>query len=174
VRGVKASAVGGELRFSDGSSAEGVVVDLELQAAGSAWTRIAGAVCAADGRWASSIELAGSASIRAVFPGDAARPRMESTPIAVRVVPSLKLSVSSARVRRRRAVTLSGTMSPPAARVTVHFERRVGRRWLRVQRKRIAVRDGAFTSIVRPPVRGRYRLSVTGSGITRRRRIVAR
>ena len=65
-------------------------------------------------------------------------------------------------------------MSPAAARVTVLFERRVGRRWVRVQRKRIAVRDGAFASIVRPPVAGRYRLSVTGSGITRRRRITAR
>ena len=48
-----------------------------------------------------------------------------------------------------------------------------GRRWLRVQRKRIAVTDGAFASTVRPPVPGRYRLSVTGGGVTRRRRIVA-
>jgi len=77
-------------------------------------------------------------------------------------------------VRRRRPVRLEGTMSPAAARVTVLFERRVGRRWVRVQRKRIAVRDGAFASLVRPPVAGHYRLSVSGGGITRRRRIRAR
>jgi hypothetical protein len=64
-------------------------------------------------------------------------------------------------------------MSPPAPVVTVLFERRVGSRWVRVQRKRIAVRDGAFASLVRPPVPGRYRLTVAGGGIARRRRIVA-
>ena len=108
-----------------------------------------------------------------MFAGDGARPRMESAPIAVRVVPSLKVSVASTSVRRRRALAFEGTMSPATPRVTVLFERRVGRRWVRVQRKRIAVRDGAFASIVRPLVSGRYRLSVSGGGITRRRRIRA-
>jgi hypothetical protein len=64
-------------------------------------------------------------------------------------------------------------MSPPAPRVTVVLERRVGRRWLRVVRKRIALRDGAFRTVLRPPVPGRYRLSVSGGGLTRRRRLVA-
>jgi hypothetical protein len=45
---------------------------------------------------------------------------------------------------------------------------------VRVQRKRIAVRDGRFSTIVRPPVPGRYRLSISGGGITRRRRLRAR
>ena len=65
-------------------------------------------------------------------------------------------------------------MSPPSPRVTVTFERRVGRRWRRVQRKRIAVTGGAFATIVRPPAAGRYRVSVSGGGITRRRRFRAR
>jgi hypothetical protein len=174
VRGVKASAISGELHFGDGSPAGGAPIDVEFQAAGSAWTRIAGAVCGVDGRWASSVTLPHSASVRAVFAGDGARPRMESAPISVRVVPSLRLSISSSRPRRRRAVRLRGTMSPPSARVTVRFERRVGRRWVKVQRKRIAVRDGEFSSIVRPPVAGRYRLSVSGGGINRTRRLRAR
>ena len=174
VRGVKPSQVAGELRFGDGSSPAGLGVDVEYQAAGSAWTRVTGAAAGPDGRWMASVSLPNSASLRAVFGGDGARPRIESAPIAVRVVPSLRLAIPSTRVRRRRPVRLEGTMSPAAARVTVLFERRVGRRWVRVQRKRIAVRDGAFASIVRPPVAGRYRLSVTGSGITRRRRITAR
>ena len=174
VRGVKPSQVGGLLRFADGSSAAGLGVDVEFQAAGSAWTRVTGAAVAADGSWVAGVTLPHSANLRAVFAGDVARPRLESAPIAVRVVPSLKLSIASTRVRRRRALAFEGTMSPAAPRVTVQFERRVGRRWVRVQRKRIAVRDGAFSSLVRPPVAGRYRLSVSGGGITRRRRIRAR
>ncbi len=173
VRGVTASEVAGEVRFGDGSSAVGLGVDVEIQTAGSAWTRMAGAVVAADGTWVSSVRLTGSASLRAVYPGDAARPRMESRPIAVRLVPSLKIGISTSRPRRGRAVTVQGTMSPAAARVTVQFERRVGRRWVRVQRKRIAVRGGAFKTIVRPPVRGRYRLTVSGSGVKRTRRLRA-
>ena len=64
-------------------------------------------------------------------------------------------------------------MCPASPRVTVVFERRVGRRWVKVQRKRIAVPGGAFKTIVRPPVAGRYRLTVKGGGIVRRRRITA-
>ena len=172
VRGVKPSEVGGELRFSDGTSPAGVPIDIEIQAGGAAWTYYTGAVAGADGSWLTSVSLPYSASLRAVFPGDS-RPRMESKAIAVKVVPSLQIATSG-RPRRRRALKVTGTMSPPSPRVTVTFERRVGRRWRRVQRKRIAVTGGAFATIVRPPVTGRYRVSVSGGGITRRRRFRAR
>ena len=69
---------------------------------------------------------------------------------------------------------VTGTMSPPSLRVTVLFERRADRRWVQVQRKRIAVPDGAFSTIVRPPVAGRYRVSISGGGVVRRRRFRAR
>jgi uncharacterized protein with LGFP repeats len=174
VRGVKPSAVSGELRFADGSSSAGLPVDVEVLAGGAAWTRWTSAAVGPDGRWASSVELPGSASLRAVFAGDATRPRMESSPVAVKVVPSLRLSISTTRPRRRRAVRVRGTMEPASERVTVLFERRVGRRWRRVQRKRILVRDNAFSTIVRPPVAGRYRLTIKGGGIKRRRRLRAR
>ncbi len=174
VRGVKPSEVAGELRFSDGAAVAGLPIDVEIQAAGSAYTRVAGAVVAPNGAWVSSVSLPHSARIRAVFAGDASRPRMESGAILVRVVPSVKISISNARPRRRRAVKVKGSMSPASARVTVVFERRVGRRWVKVQRKRIAVRNGAFKTIVRPPVAGRYRLSVSGGGVKRTRRITAR
>jgi hypothetical protein len=173
VRGVKPSEVGGELRFSDGSSPAGVPVDIEIQVGGSAWTYYTGAVANPDGSWITSVSLPYSATLRAVFPGDS-RPRMESKAIAVKVVPSLRIALGSSRPRRRRALKVTGTMSPATPRVTVTFERRVGRRWVRVQRKRIAVTDGAFATIVRPPVPGRYRVSVSGGGITRRRRFHAR
>ena len=137
VRGVKPSEVGGELRFCDGSSPAGVPIEIEIQAGGAAWTYYTGAVAAADGSWVTSVSLPYSARLRAVFPGDS-RPRMESKAIAVKIVPSLKIATSG-RPRRRRALQVTGTMSPPSPRVTVTFERRAGRRWVRVQRKRIAV-----------------------------------
>ena len=174
VRGVKPSEVGGELRFSDGSPAGGLGVDVEIQAGGSAWTRYAGALVNPDGSWVTSVSLPYSANVRAVFPGDASRGRMESKAVAVKLVPSLRITLSSSRPRRRRALRVDGTMSPATPLVTVLFERRVGRRWVRVQRKRIAVADGAFSTIVRPPVSGRYRVSVTGGGVTRTRRLRAR
>jgi hypothetical protein len=93
---------------------------------------------------------------------------------SVKIVPSLRIALGRSKPRRRRALKVTGTMSPPSARVTVNFERRVGRRWRRVQRKRIAVTNGAFKTIVRPPVPGRYRLSISGGGITRRRRFRVR
>jgi hypothetical protein len=99
---------------------------------------------------------------------------MESKAVAVKIVPSLRIALGSPRPRRRRALRVEGTMSPATPRVTVLFERRAGRRWVRVQRKRIAVTGGAFSTIVRPPVPGRYRVSVTGGGVTRRRRLRAR
>ncbi len=174
VRGVKPSEVAGQLRFSDGSPVAGLPIAVEVQMAGSAYSQMATATTAADGTWVSSVELPGSARIRAVFSGDATRTRLESRPILVRVVPSLKLTVSNTRPRRKRAVTVRGTMEPASARVTVTFERRVGRRWRKVQRKRIAVRDGAFRTIVRPPAAGRYRLTIKGGGVKRTRRITAR
>ncbi len=174
VRGVKASEIGGELRFGDGSSPAGLGVDVEIQAGGSAWTRFTGAVVNPDGSWITSISLPYSASVRAVFPGDGSRGRMESKAVAVKIVPSLRITLGSPRPRRRRALRVDGTMSPATPRVTVLFERRAGRRWVRVQRKRIAVTGGAFSTIVRPPVPGRYRVSVTGGGVTRRRRFRAR
>jgi hypothetical protein len=165
VRGVKPSEVGGELRFSDGSPAGGLGVDVEIQAGGSAWTRFTGALVNPDGSWVTSISLPYSANVRG---------RMESKAVAVKLVPSLRIALSSARPRRRRALRVNGTMSPASPLVTVLFERRVGRRWARVQRKRIAVADGAFSTIVRPPVSGRYRVSVSGGGVTRTRRLRAR
>jgi hypothetical protein len=175
VRGVKPSEIGGELRFGDGSAPGGAPIDIELQAGGSAWTRIASTTAGPDGSWLSSVTLSHSAALRAVYAGDGSRPRMESATVAVKVVPSLKITLGRSRPRRRRALRVNGTMSPPSARVTISFERRAGRRWLKVQRKRIAVApDGSFSTIVRPPVTGRYRVSITGGGITRRRRFSAR
>ena len=173
VRGVKPSPVGGQLRFADGSSPAGVPIEIEIQAGGAAWTYYAGAVANADGSWLASVSLPYSANLRAVFPGDS-RPRMESKAVAVKVLRDLQFTVGSKRPRRRRAVKLRGTVSPASRRVTVNFQRRSGRRWVRVQYKRIPVNDGAFATIVRPPVPGRYRVTLSAGSAKRTRSFRAR
>ena len=78
-------------------------------------------------------------------------------------------------MRRGRAVAVSGTVSPKPAngRVEVRLERLVGRRWVRVQRKRIVVRRGRYLTRSAAP-RGLYRVSVIMPGATKRRLLRAR
>jgi hypothetical protein len=60
---------------------------------------------------------------------------------------------------------------PP--RIVLVFERRVGRRWVVEQRKRVNVRGGKVATYVRPRRKGRYRVTLQAPGITRRRHITS-
>ena len=163
----------GELRFPDGSSPAGAPLDIEFAVPGAAFARIAGTVCGADGSWAASVPLSASGLIRAAFAGDAARQPLASSPVAIHVLPTLRLGLSSRRVRHGRAVAVSGTLSPRPAtgRVEVRVERLVGRRWVRVQRKRINVRGGRYLTQVKLRRAGLHRVSVITPGATKRLRV---
>jgi hypothetical protein len=107
-----------------------------------------------------------------VFPGDGARPRLESTPLSITVVPKLTLALKPRKLRARRAVGVSGTMLPAQSILVVCLvERRVGRLWVRVQRKRIAVRGGRFSTRVRQRRAGLYRISISAPEATIRRQV---
>jgi hypothetical protein len=85
-------------------------------------------------------------------------------------VPKLLLVVRPRRLRAGRAVGVSGTVTPAeAALVVCVVERRVGRRWVRVQRKRIAVRRGRFRTRIRERRAGLYRVSIVAPNATIRR-----
>ena len=161
----------GSLRFPDGSSPAGAPLQIQFAVPGAAFGHIADTVCGADGTWRADVPLAQSGSIRAAFLGDGARPPLASSPITIRVLPLLRMSLSSRRLRRGRNVAVSGTVSPrPASgRVEVRIERRVGRRWRRVQRKRINVRRGRYLTKIRMRSSGLYRVSVLTPGATSRR-----
>ena len=163
----------GQLRFPDGSSPAGAPLDIEFAVPGAAFARIAGTVCGPDGSWAASVPLTVSGLIRATFPGDSVRPALASSPVAIRVLPTLRLGLSSRRLRHGRAVAVSGTITPrPASgRVEVRIERLVGRRWVRVQRKRINVRAGRYLTRAKLRRRGLYRVSVLVPGATKRLRV---
>jgi hypothetical protein len=172
VGGGSPATLTGDLHFADGAPAAGLPVDVEFMAAGGAWSRIAGAVCGPDSGWAVAVALPGSGSVRAVFVGDATRPRLESVPVSITVIPKLTLVLKPRRLRARRAVGVSGTMLPAQSIFVVCLvERRVGRRWVRVQRKRIAVRGGRFATRVRQRRAGLYRISISAPNATIRRQV---
>src|SRR4051794_1568616 len=159
----------GNLHFADGSSPAGATLSVEYMAAGSAWTQIATATCAPDGGWATSAVLPSSGKVRAVFAGDSGRPRVESGAITVEVVPRMDLVIDKRRAHAGTAFAVSGTMSPAQPRVVCLLERQVRGRWRTVQRKRIAVRNGAYTTKVKPRTPGLYRVSIIATGVSRRR-----
>ena len=163
----------GQLRFPDGSSPAGAPLDIEFAVPGAAFSPIAGTVCAADGSWSASVPLTVSGLIRAAFRGDGARQPLASSPVAIRVLPTLRLGLSSRRVRHGRAIAVSGTISPHPAggRVEVRLDRLVGRRWVRVQRKRINVRGGRYLTRVKLRRAGLHRVSVITPGATKRLRV---
>jgi hypothetical protein len=170
VPGDRPTALSGELHFADGSSAAGIPVSLEFMAAGSAWTQLAGAACGPDGRWGVAVTLPGSGSLRAVFSGDATRPRLESGPVSITVVPKLTLALKPRKLRAGHVVGVTGTMLPAqSTMVECVVERRVGRRWKPVQRKRIAVRGGRFSTRIRERRAGLYRISIISPNATIRR-----
>jgi hypothetical protein len=169
VRGSQSVEVAGSLGFADGSAPGGAPLTVEFQGAAPGWVPIGSASCADDGAWRASVVLPGTGSVRAVFAGDGVRPRLESAPVPVTVLPALSIALGARRVPAGRAVRVSGTLAPAAPRVECVLERRVGRRWVRVQRKRIAVRGGRYATTVRPRRPGLYRISVGAPGATVRR-----
>jgi hypothetical protein len=63
------------------------------------------------------------------------------------------------------------TPRPAGGRVEVRIERLVGRRWVRVQRKRINVRGGRYLTKVKLRRAGLHRVSVIAPGATKRLRV---
>ena len=172
VRHGKALALSGSLRFSDGASPAGAPIRVEHQALGAAWQAIGSATAAADGAWSASVKVPGTGSLRAVFTGDGAHPPLEAAPVAITVLPVVKMALSARRAAPATKVDVTGTVGPAwPAKVALVLEVRRGRRWVPVQRKRINVRGGGFRSFVRPRSSGLYRVSIEAPGATVRRQL---
>jgi hypothetical protein len=172
-RGARPVALAGVLRFADGSSPAGATLSIEYTTAGSAWAPVASALCGADGSWSASAVLPSSGRIRAVFAGDATRPPVQSPPVRVTVVPRLSLTSATRRTTPGGTIAVSGAVSPAPGRVTLTLERRIGRRWVRVRRRSVAVAGGRYASTVRLSRRGLYRVVVAASGATKSRQLRA-
>ncbi|HEY7075143.1 MAG TPA: N-acetylmuramoyl-L-alanine amidase [Solirubrobacteraceae bacterium] len=160
--GLGPSGLAGVLRFADGSSAAGVPLSVQFAPGETgAWTTLATTVCGADGAWSASVSLPSTGHVQVVLGGDATRASLASAPIAIEVVPAVTLTTSRRRVRAGRFIALRGTIAPTRGRVTCRLQRRVGRRWVTVTRRRLKVREGAFAARLRLRRRGRYRVRVS-------------
>jgi hypothetical protein len=165
LRGVTSAALSGALRFADGSSPDGAPVDILYATAGSAYSPIARVRCAADGQWSTTIDVPQTGTIRARFPGDATRAPLESSTLKITVVPILALELSRRRLRRRRRLVVSGTVTPPSGTdVVVQLDRKVRGRYRRVRRLRVALLGGSYRHVFRPGRRGLYRVTVRVPG----------
>jgi hypothetical protein len=116
------------------------------------------------------VALPRSGLVRAVYGGGSGRPRLESAPTRIRVLPKVGIEMSAKRMRVGRRITVRGTVEPIESEyVTLTVQRRSRRRWRTVERRRLRLRDGAYRGRVRLRRTGRYRVSISVGGTTRRR-----
>jgi hypothetical protein len=163
-------SLSGTLRFSDGASPAGAPIEIQYQTAGGAWTILSQVATGPDGTWAAQIEAPATGLMRARFPGDAGHPPLEAAAITVTVLPKLVLKLDPKRVRTGGKVAVTGTLGPTwPQRVVLLLEIKTGKRWVKVQQKKINVRSGGFASFVRPKRPGLYRVSIIAPGTTTRR-----
>jgi hypothetical protein len=169
LRGTRTAVLTGVLRFADGSSPLNAPVEILYATGGSAYSPIATARAAADGSWSATVDLITTGSIRARFPGDATRAALESSSLTITLIPKIALSLSGKRIRRGRRIAVSGVVWPqPASPATLLLERKVGRRYKRVRRRRLRVRDTRYLRFLRPSARGLYRVTVSVDGTSTR------
>jgi hypothetical protein len=84
------------------------------------------------------------------------------------------LELEPRRVRAGEKVAVTGTLGPTwPQRIELLLEIKRRGRWVKVQRKKINVRSGGFTSVVRPKQPGLYRVSAIAPGATKRRLVRA-
>jgi hypothetical protein len=111
----------------------------------------------ANGGFAGSLPLAHNDVVRAVFEGGGGLPRVVSTPIYVTVLPVLTLQASAPSVAHGSTITLSGTVAPAKAHVTI-VEQVLRRGIFRQARQiKVATSAGGFTRAITLSRAGSYR-----------------
>jgi hypothetical protein len=171
LRGTATATLSGMLRFADGSTAAGAPVEIlyASAAAGGAFSPIGTAHAATDGTWTMTVDLPRTGTVRARFPGDATRAALESSSLAITLVPRLSMFLSSRRIRRRRPIKIRGSVAPATStRVDVLLERKVRGRYRRLRRRRAPITNARYTRTLRPSAPGLYRITVSVDGATTR------
>ena len=175
VRGIVPLQVTGAVQFNDGAPLEGVPVELLYAAPGGPLGHLGDAVCGGDGSFAATVTLGASGTVAARYLGDGVRPPADSPGTAVTILPELAVALSRTSVRPGRRVAVRGTVTPAGAtRAEVFLERRDGRRWRGVRRRRVGIRNGRYGFFVRLPKAGRYRVTVAVPGAVETRALVAK
>ena len=155
----------GSIRFADGTSPASATVSIEHSYDAATYSPLTAVVTDAAGNWSATVPLPGSGRVRARFPGDGARPALESPAVKIKLVPQVSVTRSPVRGRVGRKVNVRGTWAPePSRRELVIEVQRQGRkgRWRRVERMRVPVEDGAFSTVVRAEQPALHRVVVKG------------
>jgi hypothetical protein len=169
LRGARPCVLSGVLHFPDAGSPAGAPVEI-LFGGSAAFVPIATTAAGPDGQWSATVTLPQSGTIRARFPGDTTRAPLQSSDVTVAVLPRLALGLSARRIRRHRRVAVSGVLTgTPATKLDVLLERKVGGRYWRERRKRIAVRNSRYLTRLRPRRAGLYCVTVSTPGASIRR-----
>ena len=91
----------GSLAFPDGSSPAGAPLQIQFAVPGATFAAHRRHGVRGGRQWSASVPLSHSGSLRAAFLGDGTRPPLASSPIAIRVLPLLRMRLSSKHLPRR-------------------------------------------------------------------------
>jgi hypothetical protein len=152
----------GALRQLNGDPVAGVPLDVQAYGA-SGWHTAWHATTGDDGGFRVAVAARLSHQIRVRYGGDDLRLGTVSSSVLLKVVPQLQIARSAARRPVGQAVTLSGTVRPSKARLTLVVERRTGKKTTRGQMA-LGTRKGRFTRTYRFRSAGLFRFYVTFAG----------
>jgi hypothetical protein len=152
----------GALRQISGEPVAGAPLFVEALGT-SGWRTAWRATSGDDGSFRVEVGAQLSHQVRVRFGGDAGRIGATSAPLQLNVVPELKLQRSASRRPVGQTVTLSGTVQPNKARLTLVVERRAGNKTARGVLK-IGTRGGRFSRTYKFHSPGLFRFYVTFAG----------
>jgi hypothetical protein len=152
----------GALRQVSGEPVAGVPLDVQAYG-GSGWHTAWHATTGDDGGFRVAVTARLSHQLRVRYGGDDLRLAAVSGSVLLKVVPQLQLARSSARRPVGQTVTLSGTVRPSKARLTLVVERRVGKKTNRGTLA-LGARNGRFARTYRFRSAGLFRFYVTFAG----------
>jgi N-acetylmuramoyl-L-alanine amidase-like protein len=159
-------AVSGQLTPAPGVAVPaGATVQIRDKLSTGAGRVLATLPLAPDGTFSASLQLTHSDVLQATFAGGAGLPRLVSGVLFTSVAPAITLQSSSGSVPRRGTVTLSGTINPPAGRLTIDEEELRGTKYRRIRTLNVRAKGGAFSVTVGLARPGTFRFTArSGAG----------
>jgi hypothetical protein len=156
-------ALSGRVARAARTPVAGAPVAVQVLRAG-AFSTVTTVATRADGSWSTTLPVAGSTTVRALYAGGGGHGAAVSAPLPVAVAPALALVPLPAGVRRNGLVAVSGTIAPAKPRLTVLLERRVRGRYRPAARRSVGAAAGRFAATVRAGPAGSYRVRVLFAG----------
>jgi hypothetical protein len=154
----------GTLTDAAGLPVAGATVELQrLRRTG--WRPLEDAITDEDGNFAATTRFKRQTVLRWEFAGDDVHRPFRGDGAAVAVAPLMTLETSTTDTEPGERIDVSGTIAPAKSEgLRLVIQRDEAGRWRRVARRKVTVRDGAFTRRVTFDAEGTYRLAVRFAG----------